>query len=162
MPPDIELRQGDILCYRPKGLMGWAIATKTFHNWAHVEMVWVPQVTSAAARRDGVNLYTMRWDGLGRVLRPPEGFNFGRAVRYFAEVRGQGYDWIGLLAYFRLGKGKGDRQFCSELCTTLMRAGWPAHTVPDIFNGEDSRIIPPYYFPCLAHAMTVVWSDGKP
>lgn len=157
-----ELQRGDILCYRPKGMLGWAIATRTFHNWAHVEMVWVPGRTSAAARSDGVNLYAMRWDGLGRILRPPAGFNFERAVLYFAKVRGQKYDWPGLFAYMRIGSGKGDRQYCSELCTNLMRAGWPADTHFDIFNGEDSRIIPPYYFPCLAGHLTVIWTDGKP
>src|SRR5574343_1925202 len=150
---DIALHAGDILCYRPKGLLGFAIATKTFHNWAHVEMVWVPGRTNAAARREGVNLYPMRWDELGRVLRPPEGFDFDRAVRYFGTVRWQRYDWPGLFAYVRWGRGKNDRQYRSELCTNLMRAGWPSETVPDIFNGEDSRLIPPYYFPTLAGSM---------
>jgi len=158
---NIGLRQGDVLVYRPTGVLGWAIATKTFHNWAHVEMVWVPLHTSAAARAEGVNLYPMRWEQLGRVLRPPDGFDVDQAVRYFATVRGQAYDWPGLFAYLRLGKGKGNKQYCSELATNLMRAGWHADW-PDLFNGEDSRLIPPYYFPCLAGQLRVIWTDGKP
>ncbi len=33
-----DLKQGDILLYRPKGFIGWAIAWRTFANWAHVEV----------------------------------------------------------------------------------------------------------------------------
>ena len=155
---DISLHPGDCLVYRPTGWIGWAIATKTFHNWSHVEGVCQPGSTNVASRDGlGVNLYPMRWEQLGMVLRPRPGFDFEKAMAYFATVRGQKYDLAGLFAFFRMGTGNGDRQFCSEFLTNWVRAGGI-----EPFHGEDARIVPPYYFAKLADGLDVVWSDGKP
>ena len=81
-----DLRPGDIMLYRPKGVIGWLIASRTWSNWAHVEVYigggW------AAASRDGVGVgrYLVRWAQLGRVLRPVQPVDIETGLRWFDAV----------------------------------------------------------------------------
>ena len=156
---DIDYRPGDCLVYRPKGLVGWAIATKTWHRWSHVECVEVPGETSVASRDgQGVNRYPLRISELGMVVRPSIAFDFKKAMAYFESVRGQPYDFWGLMSFYRTKAAKTNgRQFCSEFATNFYRA---AGCNP--FKGEGAETIPPYYFATLADYVQIIWSDESP
>jgi len=151
-----DLQPGDCLVYRPTGFFGWAIATKTWHRWSHVEVVDVPGRTNVASRDGkGVECYPMRWEQVGMVLRPPSAFDFAKALAYWRSVRGQRYDFWGLMAFFRTkAAATNGRQFCSEFATNFYRAGGCA-----IFHGERAECVPPYYFAVLADDFETVWHD---
>jgi len=161
MPTDfIDYQPGDCLIYRPTGFFGWAIAVKTWHHWSHVEAVEVPGVSSIASRDGrGVERYPFRHAQLGMVVRPhTPPFDFAKAMAYFRSVRGQGYDYWGLMAFYRTrAAATNQRQFCSEFLTNFYRA---AGCNP--FKGERAETIPPYYFATLADAVQIVWSDEDP
>lgn len=152
----IDFKPGDALVYRPTGFFGWAIATKTWHRWSHVEGVEVPGKTSVASRDGkGVNRYPFREAQLGMVLRPPVTFDFDKAMVYFRSVQGQPYDFWGLMSFYRTkAAATNGRQFCSEFLANWYRAGGC-----NPFHREASETIPPYYFAALADEVEVIWSD---
>ena len=160
MPIDaIDARRGDCLIYRPKGIVGWAIATKTWHRWSHVEAVEVPGKTSVGSRDGlGVNRYPFRASELGMVVRPDARFDFDKAMAYFRSVQGQKYDFWGLMAFYRTQAAKTNgKQFCSEFLTNFYRSGGC-----NPFHGEPAEVIPPYYFAVLADDVQIIWSDEDP
>ena len=119
------LRPGDVLLYRGTGVFSWAIRLKTWSNVSHCEG-YVGEGRSVASR-DGVGVgeYPLRLDGLYAVLRPRRRFCVSYAAQWFATVAGQGYDWIGLLAFFtaRMQGNSNKKMFCSEFITRWQRAG---------------------------------------
>lgn len=119
------LRAGDVLLYSGKGVFSRAIQFKTWSAISHCE-AYVGEGESVASRDGkGVGKYPVRTDGLVAVLRPRDGFDLAAAMEWFATVDGQGYDWVGLLAFFtaRMQGSKNTKMFCSEFLTRFERAG---------------------------------------
>jgi hypothetical protein len=89
------------------------------------------------------------------VRRPVLSFDPNKAFEYFKTVKGQPYDFLGLLAFFRTRRAKTNgKQFCSEFATNYYRAGGL-----DPFHGEDAEVIPPFYFQALADGFETVWTE---
>lgn len=144
-------KAGDCLLYRPSSLTGYIIAIKTWTRISHVE-VYAGDVPGRGkmswASRDGlgVNLYPLRTAGLGLVRRPARWsrWQMSRAEDWFRTVRGQKYDWLGLLCFtLAVKQGAKDRMFCSEFALNLYRAAGlevlapecvPDHTAPAEFG----------------------------
>jgi hypothetical protein len=151
------LKPGDVLLYRPTGIFGRIIALKTWHRISHVEVAVAPGQALASRDAKGVNDYPLRWAQLACVRRPIVPFDVDKAFAYFKTVKGQGYDFLGLLAFFRTKRGKTNgKQFCSEFATNYYRAGGL-----EPFHGEDAAVIPPYYFETLADGFTTIWTDTE-
>ena len=151
------LKPWDIILYQPvpftiKDSIGWTfdklIAEKTWHNICHVE-VYTGHETSIAARNGvGVNQYPLRTAQAVHVLRliNPNEFNSLEAWKWFLKVRGQGYDWKGLLrfAYFKeIGSYSTapHAMFCSEFAARFFANGNVL-----LFGGEDADAIAPFQF----------------
>lgn len=57
-------------------------------------------------------------------MPPRSGFSFEQATAYFESVRGEKYDWKGLLCFtLAVHQGAKDRLFCSEFATNYYRSG---------------------------------------
>lgn len=141
----VDLRAGDTLLYAPSSFWSYLIAIKTFNKVSHCEC-YVGQGQSVASRDgQGVNLYPLRENGLTFVLRPNQPFDLDEALAWFTTVKGQQYDWKGLLRFFTWGKVGGidtqNKQFCSEMLCRLYRAGGL-----DPFNGCDADSVSPAQF----------------
>lgn len=153
-----ELQPGDCLLYRPRDLLGWVIAVKTWCRAAvHVE-VYAGGGVSFAARSSGVNLYALRWDGLSRVLRPAAALDLAAARSWFyARAQGQKYDWKGLLCFtLAVRQGSQDRMFCSELETRLYRSGG----FKFVSDCTDADKVPPAQS-LWSPMFNLIWSDGR-
>src|SRR5688500_1194148 len=98
-----ELRQGDCLLYAPNSFWSYAIAVKTWNKVSHCE--GYAGKGESVASRDGIGVgrYELRTKGLVYVLRPPAAFDVDRAMRWFATVNGQKYDWLGLSRFILWG-----------------------------------------------------------
>lgn len=163
-PLNVRLKEGDILLYRPgTSWISKVIAWKTWMPWSHCEMCLDPGRTSIGSRDEGSDIYPMRWNDLGRVLRPPDSFDIAPPLAWFEQnVRGTAYDLWGLLRFMgasrRADDAEGTRRFfCSELCTHLLRRGGVR-----VFNGFAADQVPPGWFAQLCESLETVWSDGKP
>ena len=153
-PPPIQfLQPGDCLLYKATGLYGWIIGLKTWSMVTHVE-IYIGEGQSVASRDGlGVAIYPLRMAQLSHVLRPHAPIDLHAAMRWFETVRGQKYDWLGLLRFAWRSKVvsdlKDNRQFCSELATRWYRAGGL-----DPFNGGDADAIAPCQF-LLSNSFTI-------
>lgn len=153
-----ELQPGDCLLYRPRDLIGWVIAVKTWCRAAvHVE-VYAGGGMSYASRASGVNLYALRRQGLSRVLRPAAALDPGAARSWFyARAQGQKYDWKGLLCFtLAVRQGSQDRMFCSEFATRFYRAG----RFKAVSDWTDADEVAPAEF-LRSPAFEQVWTDGR-
>jgi hypothetical protein len=114
-----QLRPGDCLLYAPNSFWSYAIAVKTWNKISHCE--------AFIGHGESVNKYALRLKGLSFVLRPPATFNLDEAMAWFADVKGQKYDWIGLSRFILWGAtpttGRNNKMFCSEFLTRWYRAG---------------------------------------
>ncbi len=137
------LRPGDCLLYRPSDLFGWLIALKTFNMVSHVEVYAGAGESYASRNGFGVDAYPFRDADLCEVYRPRGGINWPAAADWFQRVRGQKYDWLGLLCFtLAVRQGSPDKMFCSECATRLYRAGGV-----EPFQAEyDADHVPPAYF----------------
>ncbi len=156
-----DLRPGDIMLYRPKGVIGWLIASRTWSNWAHVE-VYIGGGWSVASR-DGVGVaqYPVRFSELGKVLRPIETPNFERGMDWFHAVAdGQKYDYLAilrfLLPHFIKRDLDWDRQICSSLAVRFLRNCG----INVVATDADADLVAPSDI-AKSPATTLVWSDGK-
>lgn len=158
--PTAKLEVGDVLLYKATGFFGKIISLKTWHPIGHCEGYDGAGMSVASRDGQGVNLYPVRTRDLVVVLRPkPDGkgssFNIDAASRWFKGVRGQSYDWLGLLRFAWRKPLKGttsqDKQFCSEFLTRWYRAGGV-----DPFNGADADEIAPFQFE-QSVAFDTVW-----
>jgi hypothetical protein len=142
MPIEAQLRPGDVLLYHRKGIFGWIIHRKTWHEIAHVE-VYIGEGQSVASRdRLGTGRYPLRLEQLEIVCRPkPEyPFDVKAALRWFAAQPDQGYGYLDLAAFVGLPwDGKGI--VCSPFATLFLRAGGL-----EPFNYEPARLIAPFQF----------------
>lgn len=119
-----ELQPGDLLLYKPNGLMGRLISWRTSGKYSHCEL-YIGGGRSISARNEGVNEFHYRAD-FALVLRPTEPFDLKSALAWFEkEAKGQAYDWLGIL-WWVYAKHYGNRlkaQFCSEICHRLYAKG---------------------------------------
>lgn len=112
---------GDCLLYADDGLISKLIRVKTWSDVSHCE-VYTGGGRSVASRDGiGVGEYPLRVAGLQYILRPNEPFNPKAGMFWFRGVNGQGYDWLGLLKFFTLGKGSQTKMHCSEFETRWYR-----------------------------------------
>jgi hypothetical protein len=148
--PPYLYQPGDVLLYARQGIYNRLIQIKTWSRVSHVEIVSFPSVNGYAplvvASRNGIGVGQYQFDraGLYCVLRPIAPFDHWAAMDWFWEhANGQGYDWLGLLAFFsaKLQGRENGRMFCSELATRFLRAGGV-----DPFNGYDADGISPGEF----------------
>ena len=168
--PFARCERGDVLLYAPRGLYGFIIATKTWSNYGHCEVF--DGATSLASRDHiGVGRYPRRASGLRTILRCRKPLDMAAALRWFASVDGQAYDWLGLLSFTaaRLQGFDNEAQFCSEFVARFIRRGIAgSHGVYpdqleamglDPFNGRDADAISPdafrdsALFRVIAHAV---------
>lgn len=124
------LQRGDCLLYNSSDLIDLAIRVKTWSPVAHCE-AYVGSGLSVASRNGiGVGCYQFRRDGLRYVLRPRGAFVMESAMTWFKGVRGQAYDWLGLLCFtLAVKQGSHNKQFCSEFLKRWYEAGgfFPLH-----------------------------------
>jgi hypothetical protein len=124
-PSVADLRFGDCCLYnRQSSFVDGVIRLKTWAPCAHVE-AYIGALHSFASRNGiGVNRYPFRETDLVAVLRPRHTVDSVGTDKYQAKVRGQGYDFLGLLCFeFAKWQGSPDKQFCSELVNNWYRAG---------------------------------------
>lgn len=117
------LQPGDILLYFVRDFIDEAIAEKTGKDVGHIER-YIGNGKSIASRNGiGVDEYPLRLDGLVCVRRPRQSIDFDAGMAWFAAVKGQGYDFEGLLTFTSFVKrGQEGKQFCSEFALNWDRA----------------------------------------
>lgn len=156
MDPE-TLQVGDCLLYRPHDFFGWLISVKSWTRIAHVEVYAGERMSWASRDGIGVNLYALRLKQLAYVLRPTEPFDALKARAYFNTVRGQKYDWKGLLCFtLAVKQGAKDRMFCSEFALRLDRAAG--------FNPVSQYVDADHMAPAefrQSAAFTQIWADNQ-
>jgi uncharacterized protein YycO len=138
-----RLLPGDVLLYNRQGFYNTLIRIKTWSVVSHVAVVLDGFTMVESRNGKGVGAYDINLDGLYCVLRPKRRIDIDAAYAWFETVNGQGYDWIGLLAFASAkfqGKENG-KMFCSEFAARFLRAGGL-----DPFNGADADAIAPSDF----------------
>lgn len=160
------LQPGDVLLYSPRGCLSRLVEWKTWSAYSHVE-VWLgrgvigrylldldwtshtcaqpsysmPGAEVLASRPGiGVNFYPFDLSGLTLIRRSRDPLDMDAMLRWVTNrhVIGQRYDWWGLLRFFNVGRGRMDRQFCSELAARLLRRGGV-----QLFNNVDADQVSP-------------------
>jgi hypothetical protein len=148
-----SLRPGDLLLYAPSDPIDWVVAIKTWHRYSHCEVFDKPGDSLASRNGIGVDRYDFRKSNLSRILRPPASYNHRKATEWFDTVRGQGYDWAGLLCFtLAVKQGSPTKQFCSEFACNLYRAGG--------FEPFELDVSADTVAPCTfiySGAMTTIW-----
>jgi len=154
------LQPGDVLLYRPLGfhwrrIPGWVfgrlIALKTWHNISHCEVfagskerwhnlkgqVWGGYASEASRDGLGVDRYPLRLTELAYVLRPIEpDFDWKKGEVWFESVKGQKYDWWGLVRFVRTNmKPSFNRMFCSTFVIRRLRQSGN-HPVADTVDAD--------------------------
>lgn len=134
------LKPADVLLYKPRGVFGWIIATKTWHQVAHCE-AYIGAGFSVASRDGlGVGLYPLRVEDLAYVCRPVVPFDMSRALAWFEKQKGTPYGWADLGQFIGLNIDALGI-VCSPFVTRFLRAGRI-----DPFNGEPAEKIAPFEF----------------
>lgn len=137
---------GDALLYNwTRSVFSFVIGIKTWHKISHCEM-YIGGLKSIASR-DGVGVgeYDFKLDRLGYILKPPKTFNFEKSYHWYETVKGQKYDWMGLLR-FSWASGYdpltgNNKMFCSEFLSRAYNKGdWY------LFNNENNDAIAPFMF----------------
>ena len=156
--PLLDARAGDVWLYSRKDLVSRMIAVKTWSRFTHVEVVLStsPVQLFSSRIKDGVDIFRPDLSDLALVLRSSRPFNQIAASSWAMRVVGQPYDLIGISAFWFAefqGKENG-RQFCSEACTRLLRAGGI-----DPFPTGDADAIAPGAFAVNPY-LSVVWRSS--
>jgi hypothetical protein len=136
----LQLRAGDILLYRPKGIFGRLIQMKTWHRISHVEIYAGNQQSYASRDGKGVECYPIRLTELAFVLRPTRPLDLVKGRAYFDSMRGTPYGWLDLLDFagFNVDK-KGI--ICSAFAAEYLRAcGW------NVFPTDKANLVSPFQF----------------
>ncbi len=156
------LLPGDLMLYRPEGLVGWLIASRTFSNWSHVEVYGGDGWTLASRNGIGVGRYPVQWARLGKVLRPCLPVQMASGLRWFDAVAdGQRYDWWAIVRFCLPHIITRDldlkRQICSAFAVRFLR-----HCGVDVVAKDaDADLIAPSDIAKSA-TCAVMWSDGQP
>ena len=139
-----ELRPGDVLLYAPSGIFGWAIAWMTSGGVSHVEVYKGGGVSYASRDGLGTEEYPLRKEQLVRVLRSRESLNMGRMAQAFSNMRGQPYDWKGIINTATGGRGDSSPKgnVCSAAATIWLRVAGMAR----LFGAEEPEHITPRDF----------------
>lgn len=157
----VNLSPADIMLYRPRGVVGWLIASRTWSNWAHVE-VYIGGGKSVASRDCiGVGCYDVRWDDLGAVIRPHATPDMHAGLSWFwSEASGQKYDYLALLRFVLPHFIKRDldmtRQICSSLAVRFLRKCGVDIVSPEV----DADLIAPSDI-AKTSAGSLIHYDGK-
>src|ERR1019366_4614963 len=118
------LKPGVMLLYWSEDAIDRIIGVKTGYRIAHVEHYAGAGQSVASRNGIGVNIYPLRLEGLVMVREPVGAFDFAAALAYFQTVKGQPYDWEGLLTFTSLTtEGEEGKQFCSEFSINFLRGG---------------------------------------
>jgi hypothetical protein len=152
------LRAGDVILYRPQGFIGWCIASRTFSNWAHVEVSLGSGVTVASRNFVGVGLYAFNPNRVGRVIRPRGPLNMVSAMGWFDGVVGQRYDYWAIMRFLLPHCIRRDldmtRQICSSFAVRFLREAGVDVVAADM----DADLVAPSTIAASA-SCDVVWSD---
>lgn len=150
------LQPGDTILYFSHDVFDWIIALKTWCKAAHVEMYRGDGMSYASRNGIGVNTYPTRFSDVAAIVRPVKPLDMQSIALWFETVRGEGYDWAGLLCFtLAVRHGSNRKQFCSELMTRLWRKG-----KGDPFNRNwDADRVPPSFF-LVTGAGKLIWQDG--
>ena len=110
------IRPGDILLYDRSGWMNAFIRFKRGEKFSHAAIASQPGFVLEAIQGDVLDERPIRWDGLAGIYRLTEDFDYEAGYDWFLTVRGQGYDWVGLLSFaFAKFQGRTNhKMFCSE------------------------------------------------
>lgn len=119
------LQPGDVLLYYLEhDFVDTIIAEKTGKPVGHIE-VYVGNEQSYASRNGvGVDIYSLRLDGLICVRRLIQPIALDQGANWFQSVaKGQPYDFKGLLTFTSFIKhGEAGKMFCSEFALNFYRA----------------------------------------
>lgn len=108
MSPQMLLRAGDILLYRPTPFhmssfwtwpFGQLISIKTWHHISHVEIYDGNQCSLASRDGKGVGRYPLRLSELTYVLRPQVSLDLIAGRKWFDQMAGTPYGWMDLLEF---------------------------------------------------------------
>jgi len=148
-----ELIPGDHLLYGPSGLFGRLICLKTWSPVCHVEIYTGDGMCAASRDGVGVNSYRLRTKQLLFVLRPKQPVDMNRALVWFQGVRGQAYDWKGILCFILAAKqGSPTKMFCSELGARFDRNAGLDSFAP---HWDADKIAPVNFL--MSPAFDIVW-----
>ena len=129
-----QILPGDTLIYGPSEWYDYGIVIKTWSRACHVEIAVGGGQAIASRNGIGVNIYPLRMAQLIAVRRPaqPASFDFQAMMDWFSVpydprkgtgIRGQAYDWAGLLCFvLAVKQGSPHKMFCSEFWTRAHRA----------------------------------------
>ena len=150
------LLPGDVLLYfDKKSFVDWAIAVKTWNRIAHIEVYAGNGMSYASRNGIGVNLYAFRYKGLVCVRRATRPLDILAAADWFNSVRGQKYDWKGLLCFWLAVKqGAKNMMYCSEFALRWFRHG----DFEPFNNKQDADKTPPSYF-WVTKAFNTIWES---
>lgn len=139
-----ELIPGDCLLYKPSGIFGKAIAWMTSSGVSHVEIYKGGGISYASRDGLGTNEYPLRMEQLVRVLRSRKLLNMGRMATAFEAMRGQPYDWKGILNT-ALG-GQGDSSPTGNVCSAAAAIWYRVAGLHTLFGAEEPEHITPRDF----------------
>ena len=156
-PTRPDLLPGDLLCYRGTGFFSRLIRIKSWSELSHVECYFGCNVSGASRDGEGVGSYPLRLDGLYYVLRPVPPVDLAAARLWHETVKGQRYDWKGILVFtLAVKQGATDKMFCSEYATRFYRAGRCEPFQP----GFDADRVAPGTF-LTSGAFRIVWAHPE-
>jgi hypothetical protein len=150
-----ELLPGDCLLYAPSSVFGWAIAWMTSGKVSHIEVYKGGGVSYAARDGLGTNEYPLRTKGLCRVLRSRTTLNMGRMGVAFEAMRGDPYDWDGIINT-ALG-GSGDSSPKGNVCSAAATIWYRVAGLRRLFGAEEPEHITPRDFE-KSESFWQVWS----
>ena len=144
MIDETELLAGDCLLYAPSGIFGKAIAWMTSGGVSHVEVYKGGGISYASRNGLGTNEYPLRTEQLVRVLRSRKTLNMGRMGIAFEAMRGDPYDWTGIINT-ALG-GQGDSSPKGNVCSAAATIWYRVAGLSRLFGAEEPEHITPRDF----------------
>lgn len=110
---------GDMLVYSGHSLFSWMIKKKTYSEYTHVA-VYVGEGKQREFKEfAGAQEVPLRTQNLVMVRRPRGEWIKARSDKFWAEVKDQGYDYVGLfLSFIAVMRGASNKKmWCSEYYT---------------------------------------------
>lgn len=153
------LKPGDVLLYKSNGLFPWAIRVKTWSEVNHTETYLGNGLSAASREGSGVDTYKTRLKGLLYVCRPATLFDFQFGVDWHETVKGQGYDYLGLMVFFLARKsGHNNKMFCSEHTTRMANM---MGIYPFGHRFDCDRVPPAYFLATIKYDVTRINPDSN-
>lgn len=136
-----QLEPGDVLLYRPVGIFGLAIAVKTWHRIAHIE-IYVGNGQSVASRDGlGTGVYPLRLSQLAVVCRPLVPLDVTGALDRFKQKPHRPYGWLDLVQFIGVDVDSGGI-VCSPFGDEFIRD----EGLIDFLNCEEKAKVAPFEF----------------